>query len=69
MQDNFFELGGHSLLVMRLIAAINQQMGVELAVKDVFEFSTISELSKYLEVRLSLSPNQNEAEDFDLLVI
>ncbi|WP_078120058.1 non-ribosomal peptide synthetase [Thiosocius teredinicola] len=44
--DNFFRLGGHSLLVIRMIAAIERDMGVRLTAADVFENPTVSELAK-----------------------
>ena len=47
--DNFFELGGHSLLVMRLISAVRKELGIELAIKDLFTYSSISKLAQYLE--------------------
>jgi amino acid adenylation domain-containing protein len=46
--DNFFSLGGHSLLAIRLIAAIRDALGKELAIRDVFEHSTIALLSERL---------------------
>jgi len=49
IMDNFFELGGHSLLVMRLISAVRRDLGVELAIKDLFVYATISKLANYLE--------------------
>ncbi len=49
IQDNFFELGGHSLLVMRLISAVRRELDVELAIKDLFVYSTIAKLSGYLK--------------------
>ncbi len=53
IHDNFFEVGGHSLLVMRVISAIRKQWEVELAIKDLFHFTTISGLSKYVEIQTS----------------
>jgi len=47
--DNFFESGGHSLLVIRLIAAIRKEIGVELQVKDVFIHSDIASLSAVID--------------------
>ncbi|HMQ67796.1 MAG TPA: non-ribosomal peptide synthase/polyketide synthase, partial [Ignavibacteria bacterium] len=49
VHDNFFELGGHSLLGMRVISAIRKKMDSEIAIKDLFVYPTVSELSRYLD--------------------
>ncbi|WP_144219864.1 non-ribosomal peptide synthetase [Flavobacterium anhuiense] len=46
--DNFFELGGHSLLATRLVSMIRKEFEIEIIIKDVFEFTSIEELSTYL---------------------
>ncbi|WP_123417576.1 non-ribosomal peptide synthase/polyketide synthase, partial [Pseudomonas brassicacearum] len=46
--DHFFELGGHSLLVMRLIAQVREQLGVELNLRDVFAQPQLSVLAQVL---------------------
>ncbi|WP_425274976.1 amino acid adenylation domain-containing protein [Pseudomonas corrugata] len=46
--DHFFELGGHSLLVMRLIAQVREQLGVELSLNEVFAQPELSALAKVL---------------------
>ncbi|SFE91436.1 amino acid adenylation domain-containing protein [Chitinophaga sp. CF118] len=46
--DNFFELGVHSLMVIRLIAAIREEMAVELTVKSLFTYVTIASLAEYI---------------------
>ncbi|MCG6576907.1 non-ribosomal peptide synthetase, partial [Pseudomonas sp. AF32] len=46
--DHFFELGGHSLLVMRLIAKVREQLGVELNLSDVFAQPQLSALAQVL---------------------
>ncbi|MEM1319027.1 MAG: amino acid adenylation domain-containing protein [Bacteroidota bacterium] len=48
VHDNFFELGGHSLLAARLLSVVQEQIGVELSVKDIFQMPTVAELSAFL---------------------
>ncbi|WP_313918324.1 non-ribosomal peptide synthetase [Tahibacter sp.] len=47
--DNFFALGGHSLLLTRLINAVDQQLGVRLSMKDVYEAANLADMAQRIE--------------------
>ncbi|MBC7913797.1 MAG: hypothetical protein H7Y07_06700, partial [Pyrinomonadaceae bacterium] len=53
IHDNFFELGGHSLIAMRVIAYIERDLSVAIPINILFQLTTISELSKYLELQVN----------------
>ena len=44
IEDDFFEQGGHSLLVIKLVARIRKQFGIEIAPGVVFDHPTVAEL-------------------------
>jgi amino acid adenylation domain-containing protein/non-ribosomal peptide synthase protein (TIGR01720 family) len=71
VHDNFFELGGHSLIGMRVMSAINEEFSLEIAVRDLFRYTTIYELGKLLEVKLKLDKEDldEDASDFETMVI
>ena len=41
IDDNFFDIGGHSLLVVRLHRALQEQLGRQLALTDLYRFPTV----------------------------
>ena len=49
IHDNFFRLGGHSLLATRAIMRINEQFGITLPLRHLFEYTTVAELASAIE--------------------
>lgn len=45
VHDNFFDLGGHSLRAARMVSRIQKELGVEIALGEIFLHPTIRELS------------------------
>ncbi|BCY09071.1 non-ribosomal peptide synthetase [Actinoplanes sp. L3-i22] len=47
--DSFFELGGHSLMATELAAEIEDEFGIELPLREVFDRDSLRELAEYLD--------------------
>jgi acyl carrier protein len=69
VHDNFFELGGHSLMAMRVTAAIRREMMVEVTLKDLFHFSTVAALSRYIEVQKAMYSQEKDLSEFEIVNI
>ena len=65
IDDNFFELGGHSLLITRLHARLQEMLGRELLIVELFQFPTVAALAAHLtearDPRLTLGQLQTRA--------
>ena len=47
---DFFELGGDSLLATRMLVQLNQQFGLALGIRDIFNQRTVRDLALHLDV-------------------
>ena len=51
IHDNFFDLGGHSLKGMRIVARVQQEMGLTMTLLDLFRQQTVATLTAVLSQR------------------
>jgi len=56
LHDNFFDLGGHSLLVVQAQARLRDSLGMDLPIVRLFQYPTISALTKFLSEREEKTP-------------
>jgi acyl transferase domain-containing protein/acyl carrier protein len=72
-RDSFFELGGHSLLAVQVAARLEDALGVEVPMRNVFDAATVAELADRIQVVLVARPwgpsLENDAADVEELEI
>ena len=49
LRDRFFELGGHSLQLVEVRAKLEERLGTQLPLPELFNHSTIESLARYLD--------------------
>ena len=55
-RDNFVELGGHSLLAVQVAARLEDALGVEVPMRNVFDAATVAELADRIQIALVARP-------------
>jgi amino acid adenylation domain-containing protein len=58
VEDNFFDLGGHSLLLVRLAQEIQDSLGLEVVLMEMFEHPTVASLARHLRSKQTVAPVQ-----------
>ncbi|WP_375773038.1 amino acid adenylation domain-containing protein [Archangium gephyra] len=62
LHDNFFELGGNSMLIARVHRRLREELKCELALVDMFKYSTVSSLAGFLSRKPDESSQANAAQ-------
>ncbi|MBE1491976.1 non-ribosomal peptide synthetase [Plantactinospora soyae] len=66
VHDGFFDLGGHSIRAVALVGEL-RAIGLDVAVRDVFEHRTVAELCGVLDGRSAPAPAERPVTPFELI--
>jgi acyl carrier protein len=59
---DFFRIGGHSLLATRMVLAIQQRWSIDLPLKDIFEWRTLTDLARHIERKTAKGAGRDAGE-------
>ena len=62
VQDNFFELGGHSLLATRVLSRVQESLGAQLTLRDIFDSPTVRKMAVCVAARKAGAEDREEIE-------
>ncbi len=62
LNRNFFDLGAHSLMVAEVHMQLQQSLGREISLVDLFQFPTVSTLAAHLSGQTAASPISDRAQ-------
>nr|WP_277344895.1 non-ribosomal peptide synthetase [Paenibacillus thiaminolyticus] len=48
VKDHFFDIGGHSLRATTLVAKLHKEMGIEMPLREVFQYPTIEQMAEVI---------------------
>lgn len=63
--DNFFDLGGHSLLASRVVARIKSRLRIDIPLRKIFEYPTLSDLAEFIAISRLQESKENIKEVLD----
>ncbi|MBF0238361.1 MAG: SDR family NAD(P)-dependent oxidoreductase [SAR324 cluster bacterium] len=84
LHENFFEIGGHSLLLVQTLTQLEEKLGIQLSIVDMFNYPTIASMARHLSqsqstekhtaaqqgyARAQIRANRSAINDSDIAVI